>query len=150
MYDIKRLTLAHLCYKKRNKVNPYYIEGVVAGFKDGERYLGYSDLYGTYLEDKYVTTSFSRYLCGHIIETTWNPECDLETALNVMVECFSALFARNCPTNNSLQVVVINKDGIQTDKKKYFIYKLTLLLGLKLNGIMKSSKINIQLSLFNK
>jgi 20S proteasome subunit beta 7 len=109
-----------LCYQRRNKVDPFYIEGVVAGVeKDGRRYLGYADLYGTYLETEYVTTSYSRHLCGHIINTQWHKDCDLETALRVLEVCFKALFVKNCTARENLSVVVIDRNGIRTDTKKY-------------------------------
>lgn len=94
--------LANLCYERRNKVDPYWIEGVVAGYKDGERYLGYADLYGTYLENDFICTGYARYLCGHIIKTKWHKDCSLEEALSILTECFSALFARCCPATESL------------------------------------------------
>lgn len=111
--------ISSLCYQKRNKADPYYIEGVVAGLdKHGNRYLGYVDLYGTYLELDYVTTGFSRYLCGHVINTSWTPESDLQTTLGVLEQCFKALFVKNCPAREEMAVVVIDQTGIRTDVKR--------------------------------
>ena len=111
--------IASLCYHRRCKGDPYYIEGVVAGLdKKDKRYLGYVDLYGTYIEQDYITTGFSRHLCGHIINTSWNKDCELATALEVMEKCFKALFVKNCPAREEMLVVVIDKDGIRADAKK--------------------------------
>lgn len=111
--------ISSLCYQKRNKADPYYIEGVVTGLeKNGEKFLGYVDLYGTYLELDYITTGFARHLCGHIINTTWNKDCDLATALGVLEQCFKALFVKNCPAREEMAVVVLDQAGIRTDVKK--------------------------------
>jgi 20S proteasome alpha/beta subunit len=111
--------ISSMCYKQRNKADPYYLEGVVAGLdKKGGRFLGFVDLYGTFLELDYVTTGFARHLCGHIINSTWNADCDLQTALNVLEQCFKALFVKNCPAREEMAVVVIDQSGIRTDVKK--------------------------------
>ena len=38
--------LAHLCYKMRTKVDPYYVDSIMAGMKDGKKTLYCIDLYG--------------------------------------------------------------------------------------------------------
>jgi 20S proteasome subunit beta 7 len=112
--------ISSLCYQQRNKADPYYIEGVVAGLdKKGSKFLGYVDLYGTYLELDYITTGFSRHLCGHVINTQWKPDCDLTTALSVLEQCFKALFVKNCPAREEMAVVVIDSNGIRCDVKRY-------------------------------
>lgn len=110
--------VANLCYQRRNKGDPYYIEGVVGGFKDGKRYLGYTDYFGTYLENDFILTGFARHLCGHILNTRWNPEVDQQTAISIIQECFKALYARNCPAEADLRIVVINDKEITTDKQE--------------------------------
>jgi 20S proteasome subunit beta 7 len=131
--------ISSLCYEQRNKADPLYIEGVLAGVsKKGESFLGYIDLYGTYLQQDYITTGFSRHLCGHIINSSWNKDCDLQTALNVLEQCFKALFVKHCPAREDMAVVVIDKDGIKTDVKKVqatwnypiFIEKESIIKGL--------------------
>ncbi len=86
--------------------------------KQGQSYLGYVDLYGTYLTADFVTTGFSRYLCGHIINTQWSKEASLETTLSVLEQCFKALFVKNCAARQEMAVVVIDAQGIRTDAKK--------------------------------
>lgn len=111
--------ISSLCYGKRNKADPYYIEGLVAGIdKKGQSYLGYVDLYGTFLELDYITTGFSRHLCGHIINTQWNKDCDFDTAVKVLEQCWKALFVKNCPARDVMTVVRVTNDGITQDAKK--------------------------------
>ena len=138
--------VANLCYKRRGKGDPYLIEGIMAGYKGGERYLGYIDFYGTYLENNFVLTGFARHLCGHILNTRWNPDIELPEAISIIEECFKALYARNCQAEDNLRIVVINDEGIRTDAKKYLKFNF---LDWKLNGIMRNSSTNLQLSLNN-
>ena len=131
--------ISSLCYEQRNKADPYYIEGVVAGLnKKGERFLGYVDLYGSFLRQEYITTGFGRHMCGHIINTNWHKDCELSVALETLEKCFTALFVKNCPAREDMAVVVIDKEGIRTDVKKVkatwdypiFIEKESIIKGL--------------------
>lgn len=99
-------------------MDPYWLDSIVGGFKNGNRYLGQIDIYGSYLEHEYVCTGFAAHLCGHIINTEWNKDCELETALATVTKCFQALFARHTLSNDNLEVVVVNKDGVRTDSQK--------------------------------
>lgn len=76
------------------------------------------DLYGSYLTADYLTTGFSRHLCGHIINTQWNKDASLESTLSVLEQCFKALFVKNCPARQEMAVVVIDAQGIRSDNKK--------------------------------
>lgn len=60
--------LSQLCYKKRNKVDPYLVEAVLGGIQDGKPFLCLTDMYGNYFEHNYFATSFGRYLCPPLIE----------------------------------------------------------------------------------
>ena len=59
----------------------------------GQRYLGSVDLYGTYLEAKYVATGFSGYFCKPIIENYWKDTCTETEARNILLECFKVLLS---------------------------------------------------------
>ena len=86
--------------------------------RDGKRYLGYVDLYGTYLEDNKFMTGFAKHICGHIISTKWDPECDRDTAINVIKECFAAVFARHTKADDTLEILVINDQEARVDQTK--------------------------------
>ena len=70
--------LARLCYHRRNKSNPYYLTNVVAGYQNGQRYLASVDLFGTYVENKFITSGFAGYLCKPIISNYWKEDCTEE------------------------------------------------------------------------
>ena len=48
-------------------MKPYYVSNVVAGFKDGNRYLGSVDPHGTYLENDFILTGFASMFCKPLI-----------------------------------------------------------------------------------
>ena len=60
--------MAALCYAKRNTIDPFMIESILCGVKDGKSYLAYADLYGNFFENDYIATSFARYLCPTLID----------------------------------------------------------------------------------
>jgi len=40
----------------RNKFNPYMVSNIIAGFQNGEKFLGHVDMYGAKIEaDHFVT-----------------------------------------------------------------------------------------------
>jgi 20S proteasome alpha/beta subunit len=109
--------LANKFYAKRNKQDPLWLDGLVAGVHGDERYLAWVDMYGNWLEQDYICTGFARHICGEIIEPHWNPECDLETAINVCTNVFKVLLARFKGGAKGVVFKVVGKDGIIRDRK---------------------------------
>lgn len=66
--------LAHICYEKRNNMNPYYNSTVIAGFKDGESVLAHVDLFGTLIKKDYIVTGFAKHFGLALIANEWNPD----------------------------------------------------------------------------
>ena len=53
----------NLCYQKRCKVDPYLIDGAIAGFDaEGRHRLYYVDQFGTFIEKEYVCTGIGNYM----------------------------------------------------------------------------------------
>lgn len=97
------------------------MESCIAGCKDGNNYIGYVDMYGSTFECDYLTTGLARYICGHIINNTWNKDCSLEEAITCIEECFKVMFARGKNQGTGVTVSVLTKDGIQNIRKKIAI-----------------------------
>ena len=68
---------------------------MIAGFQNGERFLGSVDYLGTPIENNWIVTGMAGYFCKPIITNYWNPECDEATALAIIKECFKVLFCRD-------------------------------------------------------
>ena len=75
--------IAYNQYEMRNKADPNMVTNVIAGFKDGKRFLGEVDMYGTKYEKDHIVTGMASkynyklaYMCRAIISNYWNPEID--------------------------------------------------------------------------
>jgi 20S proteasome subunit beta 7 len=71
--------------------------------------LAHVDVYGTYLEKKYVATGMANYFCPVLIENNCKPgECDEVTARKLIEECFRCMYYRDCRASDRIQIAVIN------------------------------------------
>ena len=53
--------LAKICYKKRNDMNPYYNNILIAGYENTGSFLASVDLYGNYIVKDYVVAGFAKH-----------------------------------------------------------------------------------------
>ena len=108
--------LAALCYAKRTKVDPFFIEGVMAGVKNGEKSLTYVDLYGNKFEDNYIATGFARIIAPTIIDSHYNPNISVENAKKLIVDSFTALNCRYKISSRTISVAYVTEEGISDEK----------------------------------
>lgn len=60
--------LANLCYAKRNKIDPFLVNGALGGFDaEGKPRLYYVDQFGMLFEKDYITTGFGNYMLPALI-----------------------------------------------------------------------------------
>ena len=60
--------LSQLCYQKRNKIDPYLVSSVLAGYdRDGNARLYSVDQYGALIEKEYFTTGFGGYFLPPLV-----------------------------------------------------------------------------------
>ena len=97
-------------------MDPYYIEGVVAGVKDNESYLCCIDLYGNQYQDNYITTGIARILCPTIIDKVYSPNMSIEEAREVMLKCFQALYARYSLADREVALCAVTEHGVQEER----------------------------------
>lgn len=110
--------IAQLQYHFRNKMNPLYLSNVVGGMQNGKPYLALIDLYGTYIEKKTAATGFGTYLCDPIFDEKWNENCSEEQAKEAILTCFEALFYRDARAHESIQLTVIDKNGVRIEEPR--------------------------------
>lgn len=108
--------LAAMCYAKRNDSDPFFIEGLLAGVKNGHKTLTYVDLFGTKFSDKYICTSFARSIATPIIDATYNENMGVHEAKNVLIECFKAVLSRHKLFTRSLVFVLVTEEGVFEDR----------------------------------
>lgn len=103
--------LTRVLYNRRSKFNPLWNELVTAGFRDGESFLGYTDLYGSAYEENMVATGYGQYLAMPLLRKEWKEGMTEEEAKTLLHKCMRVLFYRDCRTINKLQCATITKDG---------------------------------------
>ena len=59
-------------YKKRNKFDPNWVNSIMAGYSNGERYLASVNLHGLFIKSNYCLAGFASYFCNPIIKNNWN------------------------------------------------------------------------------
>lgn len=111
--------LASMCYKKRNKMDPYYIEGCIAGIKNGKTTLTLVDLYGNRFDSDYIATGFARMLVPSVIEREHRLDMSYEEARALLVKCFKALSARHKTADNILVFCDVTSEGIREERDEF-------------------------------
>ncbi|CAL4063670.1 unnamed protein product, partial [Meganyctiphanes norvegica] len=108
--------LTRVLYNRRSRFDPLWLECVVAGYKEGEPFLGYVDKIGTAYEATEVATGFGLHLSIPMIrearEKSQNPKMNKEEAKKILVDCLKVLYYRDCRAHFKYQLADITKDGI--------------------------------------
>lgn len=105
-----------MCYSKRNNIDPFYIEGILAGVKNGVKTLTYVDLYGSKFSDKYVATSFGRSISVPIIDATYNELMPANEIKKILIDSFRAILSRHTLMSRSISLVLVTENGIFKEK----------------------------------
>lgn len=113
--------LARVLYNRRTKVNPLWNELVVGGFRDGEAFLGYVDMYGSNYQENILATGYGTYLAVPLLRKSWKPDLTEEEAKALLEKAMKVCLYRDCKTINSFQISKVDKDGVEVSKA----YQLT-------------------------
>ncbi len=110
--------LANEMYKKRTKVDPLYMEAILAGVKGEEKYLACCDLYGNYYENQYLLTGFAHYCLPAIVESEFNPEMTMAQTKQLVLKCFKVIYAKYKLSYDQVLLNYISKDGVREEKER--------------------------------
>jgi 20S proteasome alpha/beta subunit len=89
-------------YQKRCKFDPLWNMLLVAGFRDGEGYLGYSDLYGSHFADNYMATGLGMYMALPLMRNAWNPELSEAEARKLLETSLKICYYRDTRASNKV------------------------------------------------
>uniref|UniRef100_A0A6U5BXA0 Proteasome subunit beta n=1 Tax=Hemiselmis andersenii TaxID=464988 RepID=A0A6U5BXA0_HEMAN len=103
--------LGRVMYNRRNRFDPLWNELVVAGYKDGESFLGFVDLIGTMYKDDVVATGFASYIATPLLRKA-GTNLSKEAAKKALEDCLRVLFYRNTKASTRIQVATITEAGI--------------------------------------
>lgn len=105
--------LAKLCYSKRNNMNPYFNNVVVAGYDNNESFLGSVDLYGNFIVKDYVVAGFAKHFGLALIANEWDKTKSVEECQDILRRCFQVIYQRDCHSVDQIQFAFVGSDGVK-------------------------------------
>jgi len=106
--------LSRVMYNRRSKMDPLYNQFVLAGFRDGQSFLGQVDLYGTAFEDTTLATGYGAYIAKPLLRKAveLKPKLTEEEAKKVLEDCMRVLFYRDARAINRIQLAKVSAEGV--------------------------------------
>lgn len=98
-------------YNRRSKGNPLWNQLLVAGYRDGQSFLGYVDMIGTSFEENYIATGFGGYLAIPLIREKWHENMDEGEARALLEDCMRVLYYRDCKASNRIILAKASAEG---------------------------------------
>jgi 20S proteasome subunit beta 7 len=97
--------LRMIMYSRRNKMNPYWNDLLVAGSDlEGKPFLGMVDLIGTTVKDNFLATGFGAYMALPLMREKWRPDLSEGEARAILEDCMKVLFYRDCRASSQIQI----------------------------------------------
>ncbi|KAI8323491.1 proteasome endopeptidase complex, beta subunit [Martensiomyces pterosporus] len=108
--------ISNIMYNRRSKVDPLWNSYVVAGIDNGEKVLGFVDLYGTTYQSATIATGFGGHLAQPILRKRVEgreDEITEEEAVKILDECMRVLFYRDARSLNKLRRAKVTAQGVE-------------------------------------
>ncbi|XP_073972548.1 proteasome subunit beta type-4 isoform X2 [Rhodnius prolixus] len=108
--------LTRLMYGRRSKFDPLWNNVVVAGYDDGEGFLGVVDLRGLAYEDNCVATGLGSHIALPVLRSAIanaSGTFDKEMAHLTLSKCMELLFYRDTCSLPKFQIATITKQGVE-------------------------------------
>lgn len=102
--------LRMVLYQRRNKMNPYWNDVLVAGSGADGPFLGLVDKIGTTYQDKFIATGFGSYLALPILREHWREDMTEGEARALLEDCLRILFYRDCRASCRIQLAKFADD----------------------------------------
>jgi len=97
-----------IMYNKRNKMNPFWNDLVIAGYTTrNEPFLGWVDKIGTTVSEKMIATGFGGYLAMPLMRERWTPHMTEGEARALLEDCMRILFYRDARASSRMQLAKI-------------------------------------------
>ena len=110
--------LVRIMYNRRNRFNPLWNTLIVAGFKDGKSFLGYTDLLGSNFEDDTMASGYGAYLAKPILRNFLDSKngdvnnISEQEAREVLEKCMKVLYYRDARSLNKIQIATATASGL--------------------------------------
>lgn len=104
--------LRMLMYTRRNKMNPFWNDLVVAGFDNNVPFLGSVDKIGTTVADQFVATGYGSYLAMPLLREQYRADLSEGEARGLLEDCMKVLFYRDCRASCTIQIAKCDASGV--------------------------------------
>nr|QBG49671.1 20S proteasome subunit beta 7 [Philasterides dicentrarchi] len=105
--------IARIQYHRRSQINPYLLHNVVVGFNEQKPYIGVIDQFGTYIEENFTCTGFSKYLCLPLLQNNWREDISENETQKLLEQCFVNLFYRDARSSDTIQIAFVDANGVR-------------------------------------
>jgi len=103
--------LARVLYNRRNKFDPLWGQFIVAGYRNGQSFLGFSDLRGTNFQDETLATGYGAHIARPLLRSGYRPDLSEDDARKLLEECLRVLYYRDARSLNRIQIATANANG---------------------------------------
>jgi proteasome beta subunit len=91
---------------------PYYVQIIMGGFTQEEGSMIYNiDLFGSITTEKFISTGSGSPVAYGYLESEFRDNMSVNDAYKVAMQAIAAAIRRNAGTGDSINVVIIDKDG---------------------------------------
>lgn len=114
--------LSNICYRKRNKMEPYWTTTIIGGLDENNiPYLNSVDQFGTRYDDKYLVSGFALYFAGPILEKNVpkdHTKITKEQAIELIDHVFRVLFYRDSSAGDKIYygIMEVNYEDLNNPK----------------------------------
>ncbi|KAM9293895.1 proteasome subunit beta type-4 [Gastrophryne carolinensis] len=109
--------LTRVMYSRRSKMNPLWNVVVLAGFYNGESFLGYVDKLGVAYEAPTIATGFGAYLALPLMRdfVENKPNLTREEARQLIERCMKVLYYRDARSYNRYEIATVTASGVEVE-----------------------------------
>jgi proteasome beta subunit len=98
---------------------PYYVQIIVAGYDNKEGGQIYNiDLFGSMTSEKFISTGSGSPVAYGYLESEFKEGSSVNEAYKVAIQAIAAAIRRNAGTGDSINAVIIDKDGYRELSKE--------------------------------
>jgi 20S proteasome subunit beta 7 len=108
--------LTRVLYQRRSKMDPLWNSLIVAGFRNGQSYLGTSDLYGTMYTDDFIATGLGAHMALPLLRKSWRADLTETEARKILEDSMRVLFYRDTRAGSKIQIGKVDGSGCSVDE----------------------------------
>ncbi|MFX1485951.1 MAG: archaeal proteasome endopeptidase complex subunit beta [Promethearchaeota archaeon] len=108
--------LANIFFQSR--LFPYILQVVIGGLDDTGSRLFILDLFGSVVEDKFVSTGSGSPVAYGVLEDSYNDKLTVRDGIPLVIRAVHSALERDVATGNGIDVVTISKSGFSRTPEK--------------------------------